>query len=62
MNPLDHKVIEILSVPKKHPHTGKDWWTVKVKVDCWGRVSEETLTLTSEEELAKVKVGYVYQA
>lgn len=63
MNLLDAVVTKVLSEPKYVDEYAKDgitWWEVKVEYDCWGQVSEGTLTCKTEDEAKEIKVGYEF--
>lgn len=56
MNLLDAKVTRVLG----HPEFKYNKWWVKVAYDCWGRESETSVMLDTEEEALAVKPGYEF--
>ncbi len=45
----------------KYAADGVVWWEVAVEFDCYGRLSERTLTFKTKAEAEKVTVGYEFQ-
>ncbi len=58
MNLLNHTIIEIIGEPYyKDNGSGNYHWWLKVKANCYGHISENTLMYDSKEEVLKTKVG-----
>lgn len=62
MNLVDTQVIEVLSEPEFHEYDWGTYWTKKLKVDCWGSLSETEVHAFTKEDLDKYVVGYIYQS
>lgn len=61
MNLIEHYVIEVLERPCAHVMDNGDiYYTVKCKVDCYGRITTEKVFVRSIKEALAIKPGYMY--
>ena len=61
MNVLKAVVTEVNNNPVKHSFNGRDYWTIEVKYDCYGRISTKDLYFNTEEEADAVEAGYEFE-
>lgn len=63
MNLVTAHVIEVLVPPTLVKPEGweKEWWYVKVKIDSYGRISEDEHYLKTKEQAERFVVGYKYE-
>lgn len=65
MNLLENYVTAVVSPPTQDAFTdleGKEhvYWWVKVQAECYGSITESTLTFDTQEEATAVCEGYVF--
>lgn len=62
MNLVESTVRKVLSEPRHQHGFCYDTFEVDVEVNCWGHVSETTLSFRTLEEAKQVKVGYKFSS
>lgn len=62
MNLLDHHVTEVLTDSEEVKCDWGSYWKKQVMVNCYGHVSETTVTSPTKEGIDAYIPGFVYQA